>query len=534
MINSSNGTLNIVSSNNPNVNNYTNTKLIKRQTSFNSRNGNNNSTYNFGNDLNSSNIFQTANSTGTGRAYTPLSASNQNHLTHSNANNPSNQTANNKTSLSLDNVFTNLDLIITNDAYLSARPSNNMHHQANFLNTYNYRPNAHQPPLINNNGTKKIDLNNLNQYKTATITTINLLNNNYNPAANSNPNKLLTNDTNNNSAIGANLNHQTSIVSGLLARKRPQKLEYDASDQHLNAHPPGMSLQSLNEESVENMKPTASLSSKILNNNAVKNGANGANQEMNTHETHQETKVADKKDKENVNLQESEERPPQSSREIPNENPLEDENRKLNSTEKQKESSLLDSHQQQTRLPTSDPLESEGTFLVNKKVVDPFSAATEPRVSMASINDSQKLRTTSKQLLNPSRSNSTYYNNVNNNLNGININGVNNFRLQKKSLDSNENGSPQLHQLSYKNSGLEQARTKLNQNNFEEEASRVSYVSRDVNDSYAYTNVQQYIEENDLMPPDKAMSIRKWINKVNSWCDDWEKRTIESNIEDSV
>lgn len=60
--------------------------------------------------------------------------------------------------------------------------------------------------------------------------------------------------------------------------------------------------------------------------------------------------------------------------------------------------------------------------------------------------------------------------------------------------------------------------------------SRVSYVSRDVNDSYAYNNVKQYIEENDLMSPEKADSIRRWIRQVNLCADDWEKRTIEINI----
>lgn len=60
--------------------------------------------------------------------------------------------------------------------------------------------------------------------------------------------------------------------------------------------------------------------------------------------------------------------------------------------------------------------------------------------------------------------------------------------------------------------------------------SRLSHVSRDVNDSYAYSNVKQYIEENDLMPPEKADSIRRWVKQVNLCVDDWEKRTIEINI----
>jgi hypothetical protein len=63
--------------------------------------------------------------------------------------------------------------------------------------------------------------------------------------------------------------------------------------------------------------------------------------------------------------------------------------------------------------------------------------------------------------------------------------------------------------------------------------SRMSHVTRDPNDSYAYTNVQQYIEENDLMPPEKAESIRKWISKVNSCFEDWEKRVVEINIDSS-
>ena len=60
--------------------------------------------------------------------------------------------------------------------------------------------------------------------------------------------------------------------------------------------------------------------------------------------------------------------------------------------------------------------------------------------------------------------------------------------------------------------------------------SKLSLLSRDVNDSYAYTDVKQYIEENDLMPPEKAESIKRWIKDVNMCYDDWEKRTIELNI----
>lgn len=63
-------------------------------------------------------------------------------------------------------------------------------------------------------------------------------------------------------------------------------------------------------------------------------------------------------------------------------------------------------------------------------------------------------------------------------------------------------------------------------------SSRISMKSRDPNDSYAYTNVQQYIEENDLMPTEKAVSIRKWIKEVNVFKEDWDKRTVEINIID--
>ncbi len=62
--------------------------------------------------------------------------------------------------------------------------------------------------------------------------------------------------------------------------------------------------------------------------------------------------------------------------------------------------------------------------------------------------------------------------------------------------------------------------------------SALSHITRDVNDSYAYTNVKQYIEENDLMPPDKLVTIKKWVKEVNGNFETWEKKTIEKNIED--
>ena len=42
-----------------------------------------------------------------------------------------------------------------------------------------------------------------------------------------------------------------------------------------------------------------------------------------------------------------------------------------------------------------------------------------------------------------------------------------------------------------------------------------SYISRDINDSYAYNDVKKYIDENDLMPPDRAEFIKLWIKDVN-------------------
>ena len=77
-------------------------------------------------------------------------------------------------------------------------------------------------------------------------------------------------------------------------------------------------------------------------------------------------------------------------------------------------------------------------------------------------------------------------------------------------------------------SKLNHSRSQLTRNH-----SRLSHITRDINDSYAYTNVQQYIEENDLMPPEKAHSIKKWVIEVNNSFDEWEKKTVEKHIEDS-
>jgi hypothetical protein len=48
----------------------------------------------------------------------------------------------------------------------------------------------------------------------------------------------------------------------------------------------------------------------------------------------------------------------------------------------------------------------------------------------------------------------------------------------------------------------------------ERHPSAQSYKSRDPNISYAYDNVKKYIEENDLMSPEKEQTIRNWIIDV--------------------
>ncbi len=93
---------------------------------------------------------------------------------------------------------------------------------------------------------------------------------------------------------------------------------------------------------------------------------------------------------------------------------------------------------------------------------------------------------------------------------------------------NNKTGSSLMLDSTTQSNKLNQSRSQLTRNH-----SRLSHITRDVNDSYAYTNVQQYIEENDLMPPEKAHSIKKWIIEVNSNYDDWEKKTVEKHIEDS-
>ena len=57
----------------------------------------------------------------------------------------------------------------------------------------------------------------------------------------------------------------------------------------------------------------------------------------------------------------------------------------------------------------------------------------------------------------------------------------------------------------------------------ERERSAQSYKSRDPNVSYAYTNVKKYIEENDLMTPEKEHSIRNWIVDVEKHRHEFQK-----------
>jgi hypothetical protein len=57
----------------------------------------------------------------------------------------------------------------------------------------------------------------------------------------------------------------------------------------------------------------------------------------------------------------------------------------------------------------------------------------------------------------------------------------------------------------------------------ERQPSARSQKSRDANISYAYTNVKKYIEENDLMTPEKEQSIRKWIVDVEKYRNQFEK-----------
>jgi hypothetical protein len=62
-------------------------------------------------------------------------------------------------------------------------------------------------------------------------------------------------------------------------------------------------------------------------------------------------------------------------------------------------------------------------------------------------------------------------------------------------------------------------------------ASRSSFKSRDVNDSYAYTDVKKYIEENELMTPEKERGIDAWVGVVNANRDYWEKNLIEMKLD---
>ncbi|KAL3892263.1 hypothetical protein ACJMK2_004487 [Sinanodonta woodiana] len=56
------------------------------------------------------------------------------------------------------------------------------------------------------------------------------------------------------------------------------------------------------------------------------------------------------------------------------------------------------------------------------------------------------------------------------------------------------------------------------------ESAKTWHTWRDVNDSYAYTDVKRYITENELMDPEKETWIQKWISEVN-------KSMLDSNQE---
>ena len=108
----------------------------------------------------------------------------------------------------------------------------------------------------------------MNQYKTATITTINLLNNNYNPINTTTlNNRALANDNSINATNTNITNSGSNTSTNFLNRKRSQKLDsddplerpqhqhYAHHQQQVVAQPPGISLHSLNEESAEQIKP---------------------------------------------------------------------------------------------------------------------------------------------------------------------------------------------------------------------------------------------------------------------------------------
>jgi hypothetical protein len=112
---------------------------------------------------------------------------------------------------------------------------------------------------------------------------------------------------------------------------------------------------------------------------------------------------------------------------------------------------------------------------------------------------------------------------------------VANFRVNKTIFDARN--VPNIVQKNFSNHIIFRTveNEKINDNfkaKFIRTNSKLSYVSRDKNDSYAYKDVQQYIEENDLMPPEKIQIIKLWVQDVNNCFDDWEKRTIEVNTDD--
>lgn len=58
------------------------------------------------------------------------------------------------------------------------------------------------------------------------------------------------------------------------------------------------------------------------------------------------------------------------------------------------------------------------------------------------------------------------------------------------------------------------------------ESARTWHTWRQVNDSYAYNDVQRYIKDNELMDDEKSMWIKKWIIEVNKSMKDVHHETI--------
>jgi hypothetical protein len=105
-------------------------------------------------------------------------------------------------------------------------------------------------------------------------------------------------------------------------------------------------------------------------------------------------------------------------------------------------------------------------------------------------------------------------NNNNANSNANNLNSVNNLTKLKESPANNK---MQLDAVA-KAAKLTKSGTPHKRSN-----SARTFRSRDINDSYAYNDVKKYIEENDLMSPEKAEFIKIWIKNVNLYLKDLEQ-----------